>query len=217
LIGGRRTNFIDCIEHNASDVSHAGKPLQISLLASSAHLRLLEREIIFTLTSRNFGLDAIAGRIYRVMGDQLASRSGKYDFVLIDSAPGISALTEASIRLADLVIVPTIPDFLSTYGLQSFCRTVWNAALTRSPHVLITRRRQVREHERMALLMHNEHLADEPSFKLFETEIPETTRIAEALSRTGTRPTFSNKWGTSVIPLLSRLAQETREALKNGA
>ncbi|HEY7300501.1 MAG TPA: AAA family ATPase [Xanthobacteraceae bacterium] len=216
LIGGRTIDVVDCIEPTVSDVSHAGQPLQISLLASSAQLRLLEREVIFTLTSRKFGLDAIVGRIYRVMEDQLSGRAGQYDFVLIDCAPGISALTEASIRLADLVIVPTIPDFLSTYGLQSFCRTICTGAFTKSPYVLITRRRQVREHERMAQLMRNERLADEPSFKLFETEIPETTRIAEALSRTGTRPTFSNKWGTGVVPLLSRLAQETREAV-NGA
>jgi chromosome partitioning protein len=216
LLGGRTTKLLDCIDDTASDVSHAGKPLQISLLASSAHLRLLEREVIFALTGQKFGLDAIVGRIHRLVEQQLAALAGRHRYVLIDCAPGISAVTEAAIRLADLVIVPTIPDFLSTYGLQSFCRNLWNGAATRLPYVLITRRRQVREHERMALLMRNERFAEDRSFEMFETEVPETTRIAEALSRTGTRPTFSNKWGNTVVPLLSRLAQETREAL-NGA
>ena len=59
LIGGRKIKFADCIQQNASDVSHAGKALPISLLASSSHLRLLEREIIFTLTSKNFIARAI--------------------------------------------------------------------------------------------------------------------------------------------------------------
>src|SRR5215470_6326622 len=93
LLGGRKVEFEECVRHQASDVSHRGNPLSISLLASSSELRLLEREIIYA---------------------ELARSAKKYDYILIDCPPGISALAEACIRLADLVIVPTIPDFLST-------------------------------------------------------------------------------------------------------
>ena len=149
----------------------------------------------------------------------------KYDYVLIDCAPGISAVTEASIRLADLVIVPTIPDFLSTYGLKSFCKNLWGgksagrSTLKRPkhlPHVLITRKRHVSEHERMTGAMQNERQAEEPSFVVFETIIPEAVGVSQALGWRGPPPTFTNKWGTSLVPLLSSLARETKEAL-NGA
>jgi chromosome partitioning protein len=225
LIGGRRTRFGDCILYQASTVSHGGNPLEISLLASSSELRLLEREIIFELTGRNFGLDAIVGRVFAVMKDQIGRSANKYDYVLIDCAPGISAVTEASIRLADLVIVPTIPDFLSTYGLKSFCKNLWGgksagrSSLKRPKHlprVLITRKRSVNEHERMTSAMRNERQAEEPSFVVFETIIPEAVGVSQALGWRGPPPTFTNKWGTNLIPLLSSLAKETKEAL-NGA
>lgn len=222
LIGGRRARFSECIYHEASDVSHSGKPLKISLLASSSELRLLEREVIFKLTEQKFGLNAIVGHIFRIMKEQIRHNGRRYDYILVDCAPGISAVTEASIRLADLVIVPTIPDFLSTYGLQSFCNTIWRTdseeqnALQhpkKLPHVLITRKRPISEHDRIVKIMQNERKSEQPSFILFDTIIPETARVSQALGWQGAPPTFINKWGTSLIPLLNSLAQETKEAL----
>src|SRR5215469_16954444 len=82
--------------------------------SSSSEFRLLEREIIFTLTERNYGLNAIVGRIFELIKSELARSAKNYDYIIVDGAQGISAVTEACIRLADLVIVPTASRFYAT-------------------------------------------------------------------------------------------------------
>jgi cellulose biosynthesis protein BcsQ len=221
LLGGRQDPFVDRICHQASDVSHAGQPLDVSLLAASSYLRLLERDIIYELTRKKYGLHAIVSQMTRILDAELARPTMKFDYVLVDCAPGISAVTEASIRLADVVIVPTIPDFLSTYGLSTFCKNLWSGGFAadprvrpprRLPHVLITRHRPIREHVRTTENIRNETSFPEPAFQTLDATIPEAAAIAAALGKTGTGPTFTNKWG-NMVTVLTKLADEIREIL----
>jgi chromosome partitioning protein len=228
LLGNRKDRFADCICRQASDVTHQGKLLNVSVLAAGFYLRNFERDVIYKLTRENashdaFGLNKIVGGVMQVLKAELDKPDLGFDFVLVDCAPGISVVTEASIRLADLVIVPTIPDFLSTYGLNSFCKNLWSDEFAmpgvppprRLPNVLITRHRAVNEHKKTAEKIRNETSFAEPSFKPLTAMIPESIEVAEALGKTGTGPTFANKWG-KMVKVFDELANEVRGVV-NGA
>jgi chromosome partitioning protein len=92
--------------NGVSDVDDARS---VDLLLGGGHLTLFEREI-------SKGNHEVALR--RTIRAFLAEARTAYDLVLIDSAPGLSILTECWLREADFCLSPAKPDFLSTRGLQ---------------------------------------------------------------------------------------------------
>ncbi|NVO13393.1 MAG: AAA family ATPase [Rhodoplanes sp.] len=221
----RKSRELDAyIRNYISTVTHRGHQLGIALLASSVELRRTETKILYRLTRAKMSLDEIVEHLSMVMDRELGRARRRFDYVLIDCGPGISILTEVTIRLADMVIVPTIPDALSTYGLQAFCNSIWSGELAekshfeskpkaRSPHVLITRRRQVELHHRFAAMIRNEGSAKRPAFRVYETEIPESADVAKALGSIDEPVPFSRKWGPQVVAVMRNLVDETKEIL----
>jgi cellulose biosynthesis protein BcsQ len=225
LLGRKKMKLADCVRGNISPVHHLGKRLALSVLPSSPELRTFEHRLLHDLTQQNMSWAKIVNGLYATVQTNLTELRKHFDYVLIDCAPGISVLTEVSIRLADLVMVPTIPDFLSTYGLQNFCVTLSHRGLSRRvrrksslPHVLITRRRKVLIHEQTSNDLRLAATETHPTFQVFETEIPETVKVADALAQmdgdnTQQPRTFTSKWGPVITPLLSDLTQEIEEVL----
>jgi len=216
----KTVNFDDCIRTSVSNVSHLGNQLPISLLASSSELRLVEREMLYRLNKPGTDIDYFVDKLHDLLKDQLKQTRKAYDYVFIDCPPGISLLTETSIRLAQMVIVPTIPDFLSTYGLLTFCSNMRTGEVAKrstlekpkKPYVLATRVRPINEHKHTLEKLRNERLKEKPSFNLFKTQIPERAAIAEALGQVDSWPSFSQKWGNSA-GILDDLATEVKEAI----
>jgi chromosome partitioning protein len=96
----------DFVVDGASDVDDART---ISLLPSDTHLTLFEREV----SKRDHEV-----RLRRSIRSWLDEAKRAYDLVLIDSAPGLSVLTECWLREADFYLSPTKPDYISTRGLK---------------------------------------------------------------------------------------------------
>jgi cellulose biosynthesis protein BcsQ len=117
--------------------------LDIALIPSSTNLRLSERDVLHQLTQQGYSITGIEEELTTVLGNEIMRIGGEFKYILFDCAPGISPLTTAAISCANLVVVPTIPDFISFLGLDAFLHSVrrdmTHQAAHRPPQVLITR------------------------------------------------------------------------------
>jgi len=106
LKGSAAASWRTFVVSNVSDVDDARS---IDLLLGGGHLTLFEREV--SKGGHEAGL-RLAIRAF------LAEARHAYDLILIDSAPGLSVLTECWLREADFCLSPAKPDYLSTHALQ---------------------------------------------------------------------------------------------------
>jgi chromosome partitioning protein len=92
-----------------ADVSDVDDARSIALMPSDTRLTLFEREV---------SKGDHEARLRGVVAACLAEAGQTYDIVLIDSAPGLSVLTECFLREADFYLSPTKPDYVSTRRLK---------------------------------------------------------------------------------------------------
>ncbi|MGH6740513.1 MAG: ParA family protein [Bradyrhizobium sp.] len=216
---GWSTNFDEYIKSDVSNVTHQEKPLKLSLLASSPALRDLERDLIYALTKRKQTLGDIVEALWDLMQEQFRLSKRDFDLVIIDCAPGISLLTEVSVRLADLVVIPTIPDFLSTFGLDAFCANMWDRRLAGGktpsprglPYVVATRCRPINVHRDTIAALRLEAAATKPSFKMFKAQVPEAAAISAALGNLDAHASFADKWTPKIVDILEDIVAEIQE------
>jgi len=100
------TNWREFVLADVSDVDDARS---IALMPSDTALTLFEREV---------SKGEHESRLRKIIGAWLAEASSSFDIVLIDSAPGLSVLTECFLREAGFYLSPTKPDLISTRGLK---------------------------------------------------------------------------------------------------
>lgn len=224
LLYGDRTPIDRYLTSGISKVTKAGDVLPIDMVVASPRLRLLEREIVLRLAERNFSIRSLEGQSLKVLGEALAMLRKQYDIVLFDCAPGISAFTEVAIRLSDMVIVPTIPDYLSTLGFDAFRASVWeNAHVTKSslpqpkrrPLVLASRVNANKIQHRDTLAdMRAEAAEEKAAYEMFDIEVDNQAAIERAMDPETfpAPPTFEQKWNKAVGSVRD-LVNETRRRL----
>ena len=218
LIYQNKKHALDYYTRNhLSFTTHKNEQLHISLLPCGPQLRLLEREIIYELTKRKFSMNAIEGHLWKLFEAEFVPLRKTFEYVIFDCPPGISPIAEVAIRASNLIIVPTIPDRISNFGLTAFCDSILKSEVSALPrpskaHVLISRKQEIKQHNQMVARLQAEADATDGAYHLFETQIPQSAALAEALGAEGVQ-TFTKKYTLKVAQILEPLVNEMKELL----
>lgn len=185
----------------ATGVSDVDDARSIELLLGGGHLTLFEREV------SKGGHEAALRLAIRAF---LAEAREAYDLILIDSAPGLSVLTECWLREADFCLSPAKPDYLSTHALQflqQFGRRDAEMGFSESLGVVIS--------------MKDPHSAEDEQFdrwlrhnlknRCFEQTIPRATALQTAAYFSVRRRSFWAKYPGQTGRILRQLAVELLE------
>lgn len=190
LIDKERVRLQDFIHPTICGTLHKNKQLNVALLPCGPRLRKAERELIYELARGNFSITAADGQITQLFKKDIMKLADDFDYILFDCAPGISPVTEIAIRLSDLIIVPTIPDRLSVYGLNAFCESVWDDTIKSMPEpkalpsVLIVRLdRRISQHRDVLSSLEQGALDPNRGYNLFSAQIPTSAALVDALMK----------------------------------
>lgn len=140
-----------------------------------SNILLTGAELEFTGNNREF----ILKNVLSVIQDE-------YDFILIDSPPGLGFLTINALSACDYVIIPMLPDIFSLQGLVQVYETIEFVKKATNPDlevmgIIINKYNKYSKLHREAIGT-AELISDNLNIPLFETRIRNTQKLAEAHS-----------------------------------
>ena len=130
-----------------------------------------------------------------ILMNAIGSIEGDYDYIIIDCPPNLGLITLNGLQIADGFVIPTIPDYLSTYGIPQIVNRVkrFSENIGRNIQcygVIPTRvRTQSRQH-----MMTIDRLRKGYDAPCFNSILCESTRISEAAEYQAYN-TLHQKWG----------------------
>ncbi len=192
--GTSRFNADEAIVRNVSNVG--GGVLGLDLLPSSLQLIKIQDRLTQVTDFDSYQ----RGPIF-ALRDSLSEFLPYYDHVLIDCPPSLGIVTLNGLAISDSYLIPVVPDILSVLGIPPI--------LDRVSHFSGAIRRNVRalgiviSKMRSATILHNEmsrrlreDFIDRRFPLVFDTVVPESTRIAEAANVMIPINTLQQKYGS---------------------
>ena len=103
---------------NPNPMSYVDQSRSVHLLSGSPSITLFERRMLVWRDTVFAARNVIKYWMY----DVLDAARNQYDLIICDCPPGLSLLAEAAIAAANVIVVPQVPDRLSTQGLQLYAK-----------------------------------------------------------------------------------------------
>lgn len=105
----RKFDIKATLQKGVSDVRSA---TTIDLLPSSLDLIDVQDKLASAPAGKFFSANPI-----ELLNRAVKSRIDEYDIVIVDCPPNLGIITLNGLRISDHYIIPTIPDYMSTYGI----------------------------------------------------------------------------------------------------
>ncbi len=107
------------------DVAHPMTRVgRVALLPGSQRLEDIQGELFLKLSKKDLEADAVSVQVRGRMRRMMKHFGMDYDLVVLDCPPGLSFAALAALDLADLVLVPFRPDFVSQFALDQVAQLI---------------------------------------------------------------------------------------------
>jgi chromosome partitioning protein len=153
----------------------------------------------------------------------------RFDYVLIDCPPNLGYITQNGIEISDYYLIPTIPDILSTYGMNQIIKSIHG--ISRDRHLKIRCLGLVVTKYASGCAVHKEGIRTLPprfasAFRelglppahFFDAKVPQANAYAGAMDMGVNRSTFREKYGygnSGDHPLHEYVTRLTQEFINN--
>lgn len=201
----------DFLRHRVGDVlGEDGKPPRISLLPGSLLLEDVQGDLFLKEASQSKDHEIVGQRVQGKL-ERLLKRFGEqFDLVVLDCPPGLSFAALAALKVADKVIVPFRPDYVSQFAVDRIAQLIEKKRTNEAVEAIPFDQRRyvclanfVRNQDR------DRSLIDEIGLfhPMLATQLPQRESIANALDWVATPRPIASKYGDAKVDLV-RLYEE---------
>lgn len=168
-----RSSIVNVLLNSASlqSVSRETMIAGLDLVPSTSEMELAERFLSIRHNYEFILSQVINGRL---------SKSSIYDFVILDCPPSMGAVTVNALNAADLLIIPTQPEYFSAHALKTMMSAIRHLRNDQNPR--LNYRILITMHDRRNCIHRNINEQIQATFGegLFETVIEIDTKLRES-------------------------------------
>lgn len=167
-------------------VGNVKKAVSVDLLPSNLKMTYIQDHLVNIKVTGNY--DQEPEDVLKNIKDKIQEQ---YDYILIDCPPNIGVLTLTGIRISDYYVIPTIPDYLSSFGIQQIINRVNTFSKETKCLGIVANKVKENSHSHRDIMNDLRLRKDAPLFKSY---FPDNVKIAEAAELLG-KMSFREKWG----------------------